>query len=76
MANPFREAMGSGNVQQGGQRNLAPALLQHIQGFQGDPMQQLQSKLNSGEMSQQQYNQLRGMAENIVQRMMNVLPRR
>ena len=37
-------------------------------------MEQLQSKLNSGEMSQQQYNQLRGMAENIVRQMMGVLP--
>lgn len=76
MANPFREAMGGGNTRQTGQRNLAPALLQHIQGFQGNPMEQLQSKLNSGEMTQQQYNQLRPMAENIVQRMMGVLPRR
>ena len=32
MGNPFKTAMGGGNVQQGGQRNLAPALLQHIQG--------------------------------------------
>ena len=61
-------------AQRGGQRNFAPALLQHIQGFQGNPMEQLQSKLNSGEMSQQQYNQLRGMAENIVRQMMGVLP--
>lgn len=38
-------------------------------------MEQLQSKLASGEMTQQQYNQLRGMAENIAQRMMGVLPR-
>ena len=74
MANPFREAMGGGNTRQGGQRNLAPALLQHIQNFQGNPMEQLQSKLNSGEMTQQQYNQLRGMAESIAQRMMGALP--
>lgn len=76
MANPFFSAMGGANARQTGQRNLAPALLQYIQGFQGDPMEQLQSKLNSGEMTQQQYNQLRPMAENIVQRMMGVLPRR
>lgn len=76
MANPFREAIGGVTTHQKGQRNLAPALLQHIQNFQGNPMEQLQNKLNSGEMSQQQYNQLRGMAESIVQRMMGVLPRR
>ncbi len=73
MGNPFRQAM-SGPQGQGGQRNLAPALLQHIQSFQGNPIEQLQNKLTSGEMTQQQYNQLRGMAENIVQRMMGVLP--
>lgn len=76
MANPFFKAMGGGNARQSTRRNLAPSLLQYIQGFQGNPMEQLQSKLNSGEMTQDQYNQLRGMAENIVQRMMGVLPRR
>ena len=75
MANPFFSAMGGANTPQGGKRNLAPALLQHIQNFQGNPMEQLQSKLNSGEMSQDQYNQLRGMAENIVQQMMQFFPR-
>lgn len=74
MANPFREAMGGGNTRQRGQRNLAPALLQHIQNFQGNPMEQLQNKLNSGEMSQDQYNQLRSMAGNIFRQMMGVLP--
>ena len=76
MANPFKTALGGSQAPQRGQRNFAPALLQHIQNFQGNPMEQLQSKLNSGEMTQDQYNQLRGMAENIVQRMMGVLPRR
>ena len=76
MANPFRAAMGGSQAPQRGQRNFAPALLQHLQNFQGNPMEQLQSKLNSGEMSQQQYNQLRGMAESIAQRMMGVLPRK
>lgn len=76
MSNPLFNALNGGNTPRGGRRNFAPALLQHIQGFQGNPMEQLQSKLNSGEMTQDQYNQLRGMAENIVQRMMGVLPRR
>ena len=34
--------------------------------FQGDPIQRVQQMMNSGEMTQQQYNQLRGMAERIV----------
>ena len=75
MSNPLFNALNGGGSQKSVQRNFAPALLQHIQGFQGNPMEQLQSKLNSGEMTQDQYNQLRGMAENIVQRMMGVLPR-
>lgn len=70
MPNPFREAMGGSQTQ----RNFAPALLQHIQGFQGNPIEQLQGKLNSGEMTQPQYNQLRSIAENIAQRMLGVLP--
>ncbi len=76
MSNSLFNALNGGKGRQSGQRNLAPALLQHIQGFQGNPMEQLQSKLNSGEMTQDQYNQLRGMAESIVQRMVGVLPRK
>lgn len=76
MANPFREAMGGAQAPRAGRRNLAPSLLQHIQNFQGNPMEQLQRKLNSGEMTQDQYNQLHSMAEGIVQKMMGVLPRR
>lgn len=76
MANPFFKAMGGENRPQGGGRNLAPSLLQYLQNFQGNPMEQLQSKLNSGEMTQDQYNQLHSMAEGIVQKMMGVLPRR
>ncbi len=76
MGNPFYAAMGGSRAQQGDNKNLAPALLQYMQGFQGNPLDELQSKLNSGEMSQQQYNQLRGIAEGIVQKMMSLIPRR
>ena len=76
MGNPFKDALESAQGQQNGNRNLAPNLIQYMQGFQGNPIQQVQNKINSGEMTQAQYDQLRGMAENIVQRMMSVLPRR
>lgn len=76
MANPFFKAMGGENVRQGGGRNLAPSLLQYLQNFQGNPMEQLQSKLNSGEMTQDQYNQLHSMAEGIAQKMSQFFPRR
>ena len=39
MANPFFKAMGGGNARQSTRRNLAPSLLQYIQGFQGNPME-------------------------------------
>ena len=74
MGNPFFKAMGGGNARQGSGRNLAPNLLQYIQGFRGNPMEKLQSKLNSGEMSQDQYNQLHSMAESIAQQMMQFVP--
>lgn len=75
MSNPFFKAMG-GQPQQSGPRNFAPALLQHIQGFQGNPIEEVQAKLNSGEMSQEQYNQLYSAAQSIAQKMMGFLPRR
>lgn len=81
MANNIFNRLNGGNRQQpasaqqaasaqGGRRNLAPALLQHIQGFQGNPIEQVQQKLQSGEMSQDQYNQLHRAAEKIAQKMM------
>lgn len=74
MANSIFKTLGGNS--QGSQSNMAQALIQHIKGFQGDPCQILQSKINSGEMSQGQYNQLRGMAEAVAQKMMAVLPKR
>lgn len=72
MPNPLFQAMG-GKTAQNQQKNMAPQLLQYMRNFQGNPLEALQGKLNSGEMSQQQYNQLRGMAENIAHKMMGVL---
>lgn len=76
MSNPIFQALGGPRRQQGGRKNLAPSLLQYMQNFQGNPMEQLQGKLNSGEMSQQQYSQLRSMAEGIAQQIMEFLPRK
>ncbi|MBR6051137.1 MAG: hypothetical protein IKP68_08050 [Clostridia bacterium] len=36
---------------------------QFAQGFRGNPQQQVQNLLNSGQMSQDQYNRLRQMAQ-------------
>ena len=45
--------------------NLVNQLNQFRQSFSGDPKQQVQQLLNSGRMSQAQYNQLSQMATQI-----------
>ena len=51
-------------------QNLVNQLNQFRNNFQGDPRQQVQELLNSGKMSQSQYNQLSQTATQI-QRMLN-----
>ena len=51
-------------------QDLMSRLNQFRQSFQGDPKQQVQQLLNSGKMSQNQYNQLSQMATQI-QNMLN-----
>lgn len=60
LPNPF------GNIQ-----NLMSRLNQFKQSFQGDPKQQVQQLLNSGKMSQNQYNQLSQMATQIQNMIQN-----
>ena len=50
--------------------NMIQSLNQFAQTFRGDPKQQVQQLLNSGRMSQEQFNQLSQMATQI-QNMMN-----
>lgn len=76
MPNPFREAMGGAQPPQGGQRNLAPNLIQYMQNFRGNPMQMLQEKITSSGITQEQCNQLRSAAERIAQQMTGVLPKK
>ena len=66
MGNPFFAAMGGANGPQGGPMNISGMFRGFMQNFIGDPTQVLQQKMNSGEISQDQYNQLRGIAEQIV----------
>lgn len=68
MANPFK---GMNNPPSDGGND--PRFMQMINGitrfgnqFQGDPVQRVQQMMNSGQMSQQQYSQLRGIAEQIA----------
>ena len=65
MSNPLFQMMGGGGPMNG--------LLQKFQQFQasfrGDPQQQVQQLLNSGRVSQEQYNQAVQMAQQL-QRML------
>ena len=55
-----------GNIQE-----LMSRLNQFRQSFNGDPKQQVQQLLNSGRMSQNQYNQLSQMATQIQNMLTN-----
>lgn len=67
MANPlfsmFGNAMPNNNMMQ-----MVQQFMQFKQNFKGDPRQQVQQLLNSGKVSQAQYNQAVQMA-NTLQRM-------
>lgn len=49
----------------GNMQDMMQKLNQFRQSFQGDPKEQVQQLLNSGKMSQNQYNQLSQMATQI-----------
>lgn len=66
--NPLFNALGGTlPTGDGGFGNLLAQLNQFRQSFQGDPQQEVQRLLASGQMTQQQYNQLAGMANQIMQ---------
>lgn len=65
--NPFFNRFNNGNAPSsggpfGGVLNMMRQFKQFKQNFQGDPQQQVQNLLNSGQMSQEQFNQLSNMA--------------
>lgn len=51
----------------GGFGGMLAQLNQFKQSFHGDPQKEVQRLLASGQMTQQQYNQLAGMANQIMQ---------
>lgn len=51
-----------GGQSQNPMMNMISQFMNFKNSFQGDPRQQVQNLLNSGKMSQQQYNQLSQMA--------------
>ena len=70
MSNPIYNAMaGNQSMMPGGFANIFQRFKQFQQMFRGDPRQQVQQLLNSGRVSQTQYNQAVQMAQTL-QRMM------
>jgi len=72
MPNPLFEAMGGFGSQSmpgplGDFANMMQQFNQFRANFQGDPKQEVQRLLQSGQMSQQQLNQLQGMAQQLMQ---------
>lgn len=68
MSNPLFGMMGGNQPQMNG---LMQRFQQFKQAFTGDPKQRVQDLLNSGKISQQQYNQAVQMAQQL-QKMMGV----
>ena len=68
--NPLFNILNGGMQPQNPMMKMMTQLNQFRQTFQGDPRQQVQQLLNSGKMSQEQFNQLSQMATQI-QNMMN-----
>ena len=68
--NPLFNILNGGMQTQNPMMKMMTQLNQFRQTFQGDPRQQVQQLLNSGRMSQEQFNQLSQMATQI-QNMMN-----
>ena len=70
MSNPLFSMFGGMNqMPNNSMMNLVQQFMQFRQNFNGDPRQQVQQLLNSGKVSQDQYNRAVQMA-NQLQRMM------
>ena len=69
MSNPFFNAMGGGNLPgpMGNMMGLVQQFNQFVQNFQGDPKAKVHELLNSGQMTQAQFNELQGMARTFQQ---------
>lgn len=69
--NPLFNILNGGIQPQNSMMNMLAQLNQFRQTFQGNPKQQVQQLLNSGKMSQEQFNQLSQMATQIQNMMTN-----
>lgn len=66
MANPLMNLLGGNNpAPQNNFMGLIQQFQKFKQNFKGDPKQQVQELLNSGKMSQEQFNQCENMARQL-----------
>lgn len=66
MPNPLFQMLGGNQpVNDGGFGQMMRELAEFRRNFQGDPKQRVQELLNSGQMTQEQYNHLAQMATQI-----------
>lgn len=66
MASPLFNAFGNVNNPFANMNNFINQFNQFRQTFSGDPQQQVQQMLNSGRITQEQFNQVANMANNIM----------
>lgn len=62
MSNPLFNALGGGIPQGNGPMQMIQQFVQFKQNFKGDPKAEVQKMLQSGQISQQQLNQVQQMA--------------
>ena len=69
MSNPLFEALGGSPAASGGVGDIMRQLEQMKKTFKGDPRMEVQKLINSGQMTQAQFNQLGQMANQILRGM-------
>ena len=71
MANPLFQQLGGGQMPgaMGQMQQMMQQFQQFKASFKGDPQQEVQKLLNSGKMTQAQYNQLAQMAQQMSRMM-------
>ena len=65
MSNPLFDVLGGGNALPGNLGQIVSQFNQFKQTFNGDPRAQVQQLLNSGKVTQAQYNQAVQMAQQL-----------
>ncbi len=68
MSNPLFAALGGNTAGMGGGPfRMVQQFIQFANGFKGNPQEEVQRLLNSGQMTQEQYNALQGPATQFQQ---------